>query len=95
MPWLASRIVIRPEMHEEEARLFVQHMIMQGGHLDAVLAQRAQDRIDLGRRQYEVPGDCSLAAAGRLKIMASADPIATGTSMPSSLYYPLRGAMPT
>ena len=28
-------IVVRPEMHEEEARLLVEHMAVERGHLDA------------------------------------------------------------
>src|SRR5207244_10755367 len=39
-----ARIVIRPEMHEEKARLVVEHVVMQGGHLDAVVAQCLHDR---------------------------------------------------
>jgi hypothetical protein len=33
------RIIGGPEMHEEEPRLIVQHVIMQGGYLDAVRAR--------------------------------------------------------
>src|SRR5689334_8022252 len=40
-------VVVRPEMHEVQARLLVQHVAVQGGDLDAVLAQGADDRIDL------------------------------------------------
>ena len=36
---------MRPEMQEEQPRLIFQHMIMQGGDLDVVLAQHAQDGI--------------------------------------------------
>jgi hypothetical protein len=41
---------------------------MQGGDLDVVLAQHAQDGIHFLCRQYEIPGDCSPAATRRLKI---------------------------
>ena len=34
-------IIVRPEMHEEHARLFVQHVAVDRRHLDAVRAQRA------------------------------------------------------
>src|ERR1051325_6344594 len=32
-------IVIRPEMHKEKPGLFVEHMVVDGGYLDAVLPQ--------------------------------------------------------
>src|SRR5690348_7195196 len=40
-------VVVRPEMHEVQARLLVQHVAVQGRHLDAVLPQRLDHRIDL------------------------------------------------
>src|SRR5258708_17869706 len=39
-------IVIRPKMHEEQARLFLKHMAVDGGDLNAVLSQRPDYRID-------------------------------------------------
>ena len=36
------RILVRPEVHEEEARLLLQHVAVQCGDLDAVIAQRFQ-----------------------------------------------------
>src|SRR5579883_874265 len=43
-------------------------MIVDGGNLDTVAAQRPHDRIDLGGDQYEIARDRSLALAGRLEV---------------------------
>src|SRR5205823_13591376 len=42
-----QRIVIRPEMHEEHSRLFREHVAVDCRHLDAVLAQGPDQRVDL------------------------------------------------
>ena len=39
------RIVVRPEMHEEEAGLFVDHVVVHRRDPDPVLAQGPQHRI--------------------------------------------------
>src|SRR3954452_13075112 len=60
-------------MHEEEPRLLVQHVTMQGGHFDAVRPQRHDHRIDLVAGQHEVAGDGRLAVSGRLEIDGDCD----------------------
>src|ERR671933_905694 len=62
------RIVVRPEMHEEEARLLAEHVVVQGRDLDAVLAKRAEHRVHLVGREHEIARDGRLAAPGRLEI---------------------------
>ena len=34
-----ARLIIGPEVHEEQPRLFVQHVTVNGGHLDSVFMQ--------------------------------------------------------
>src|SRR6266446_4495366 len=63
-----SCIVVRPEMHEEQSRLFGKHVAMQRSHLDSAVAQRFKDGIDLLSDKHEVPGDRRLAAPGRLEV---------------------------
>ena len=54
-------------MHEVKARLLVKHVAVQGRHLDAIVAQRPDHRIDLVRRQHKIAGNGGFAVAGRLK----------------------------
>ena len=61
-------VVVGPEMNEERAGLVVEHVIVDGGHLDAVVAQGFDERIDLARQRHEIAGDRRLAVACRLKI---------------------------
>src|SRR4029453_8671487 len=65
------RFAIGPEWQEEEPRLLVQHVAMDGRHIDPVGSQGLDDGIDLITGENEVAGDGSLAAAGRLKIYGS------------------------
>ena len=60
-------VVIGPEVHEDEPRLLGEHVAVHRGHLDAVLPQRLDHRVDLLAGEHEVPGDGGLAAAGRLE----------------------------
>src|SRR5258708_3518804 len=62
------RVVIGPEMHEEQARLFFQHVAVNGRNLNALLTQRLDHRIDFAAQQNEISGDGGLAPAGRLKV---------------------------
>src|SRR5437660_1043704 len=62
------RVVVRPEVQEEQPRLLVQHVAVDRRHLDAVRAQRLDHGIDLISRQHEVAGDGGLAAAGGLEV---------------------------
>ena len=54
------RIVIGPEMHEEQARRIVEHMVMQRRHLDTVFAQSLEDRVHLGGCEHEIAGDSAM-----------------------------------
>src|SRR5581483_12320301 len=63
-----QRIVVRPEVKEEEPRLLVQHVAVDGGNLDAIRPQGFNHRVHLIGGQHEVARDGGLAAAGRLKI---------------------------
>ena len=62
------RVIIGPEVHEEKARLLIQHVAVQCGHLDAIVTQRFEDRIDLLSSQHKITGDRCLAAPGRLEV---------------------------
>src|SRR5438046_8940783 len=67
-PGKFQRIVMGPEMKEEQSRLFVQHVAMDGGHVDSACPQRLDHGIHLIARQNKVSGDSRLAAAGRLEV---------------------------
>jgi hypothetical protein len=54
-------------MEEEQPRLFVQHVAVDGGYVDAVCSQCSDHRIDLIAGENEIAGDSCLAAAGGLK----------------------------
>src|SRR6266849_7563185 len=56
-------IIVGPEMHEEQPRLFGKHVAVQRRHLDPALAQGLEYGIDLLCDEHEVPGDRRLAAA--------------------------------
>jgi hypothetical protein len=58
-------------VHEEQSRLLIQHVAMKGRHLDAVSAQRLDDRVNLARHHDEIAGDSGFAAASRLKTDSS------------------------
>src|SRR5256885_140203 len=48
------RVVIRPEVHEEEARLLAEHMTVQRRYLDSILLQRLDHGIYLRRGQDKI-----------------------------------------
>ena len=54
-------------MHEEEPRLLLKHMAVDGNHLDAVLPERGDHWVQLFSRNHEITGNCSFATASRLK----------------------------
>src|SRR5688572_21603915 len=62
------RVIVGPEMHEEQARLVVEHVVVQRRHVDPVRVQRLDDWIDLVLGEYEVAGDRGLARAGGLEV---------------------------
>src|SRR5258708_31171316 len=61
-----SGIIVCPEMHEEQPRLFGEHVAVQRRHLDPALAQGLAHGIDLLRDEHEVTCDRRFAAATRL-----------------------------
>src|SRR4051794_11444487 len=61
-------IVVRPEMHEVEARLLADHMVVQSRDLDAILTQRFHNWRDFFVGQNEIASNRRLAASERLKI---------------------------
>src|SRR5262249_37020266 len=69
-----ERVVIRPEMHEEEPRLLPEHVAVHGGHFDSIRPQRLHYRIPLGAGQREVAGDRGFAIAGRLEVDRRGNP---------------------
>src|SRR6266566_3546730 len=72
-----DRIRHGPEVHEEEPRLVVQHVVVQGRHLDPVSPERANHRVHL------VGG----------KFITCATPIAGGSTTPSSTIVSSRGTL--
>jgi hypothetical protein len=66
-PCQLDRMVVGPEMHEEHARLFGQHMAVEGRYFDAIGPQGLDYRIDFACRQYEVAGDGRPSAASWLE----------------------------
>src|SRR5437764_12799913 len=63
-----GRVVVRPEMHEEKSRRLLQHVAVDGRHLDTIGAQGAEHRIHLAANEYKVTSDGGLAPACRLEI---------------------------
>src|SRR4051794_38873876 len=61
-------IVMRPEMHEVEARLLADHVVVQSRDLDAILTQGFHNWRDFFVDQNEIAGNRRLAASERLKI---------------------------
>ena len=57
-----QRIVIGPEVEEEQPRLLVQHVAVHGGYVDAVCTQCSDHRIHLVTGEDEISGDGGLAA---------------------------------
>ena len=66
-------IRVRPDMQEEEARLFPQQMVMETGGLDAILEEGSDKRGDLVAQQDKVSGDSRLAALSWLEIEDGAE----------------------
>src|SRR6187402_1255148 len=63
-----DRVVVGPEVHEEESWGFVEEVIVETGDGDASAAQRLDDRVHFTAQHHEVPGDRCLAAARWLEI---------------------------
>src|SRR6266516_64287 len=63
-----QRIIVGPEVHEEQPRRLRQHVTVQGGNRDAVFVERLYDGVHFTRSKHEVAGDSCAALAGRLKV---------------------------
>jgi hypothetical protein len=63
-----GRVIIGPEMHEEEARRFIEHVAVKRRQADPSRTQRADDRIHLGGGHHEVSADRRPPAAGGLEV---------------------------
>src|SRR5206468_10100778 len=63
-----QRIVVRPKMHEEDTRLFGQHVTVERCHLDAVRSQRLDHGVDLIAGDDKVAGNSCLTSASRLEV---------------------------
>src|SRR5882757_3720641 len=61
-------IVIGPEVDEEHARLFVEHVAVDRGDLDVAGAQGPDEGVDLVAGDQEVAGYRRLAATCRLEV---------------------------
>src|SRR6185503_733406 len=62
------RRVDRPEVHVEETGRLEQSVVVEGGHVDAVLPQRPRDGIDFLIEEHEVTGDRGVAVRQGLEI---------------------------
>src|SRR5262249_18323450 len=65
-----QRVVIGPEMQEDDSRLLRQHVAVNGGYVDALGAERPDHVDDLRADEGKVARDRCLAATGRLEIDA-------------------------
>ena len=66
-------ILIRPEVDVQEMRRIGQHVTVQRGDVDALLAQSLKDRRDFFGNQGKVTCNGGSAITGRLKIDGSGD----------------------
>src|SRR5664279_4247137 len=62
------RVIIRPEMHEKEPRLLVEHVAMQCRHLDTMPKEFLEHRIHFLSGEHKIACDCNLPTAGRLEV---------------------------
>ena len=61
-------VIVSPEMHEEDVRLVVQHVVVHRRHFDPVFAQSPQHRIDFSRQEHEIAGNGGLSAPQGLEV---------------------------
>src|SRR5215216_3545852 len=67
-PRQLQRVVMRPEMHENQPRLFGQHVTVDRRDLDAMLTQCLDDRVHFLAGKDEITGNRRLAVAGWLEV---------------------------
>lgn len=72
-PCECDGVVVRPEVHEEEARLFVEHVAVEGGDFNAALLEGTDDVIHLGGAHHEVARDRRLSSSGRMEVDLGGD----------------------
>jgi hypothetical protein len=84
-------VVTGPKVDEERAGLVVEHVIVDGGDLDAVVPQGLDERIGFAGERHEIARDRCLAVAGRLKIDGDCRAIAPRIAIPSCLILSDRG----
>src|SRR5215207_5446957 len=68
-----ERVIMRPEMHKNQAWLLAQHMTVNRGHLDTVGAQHPEYLLHFLCRQHEVAGDGGVTTASRLEVDSGRD----------------------
>src|SRR5215471_4376597 len=61
-------VVRSPEMHVEEPRRVPESMVVERGHVDAVLPEGPGDGIDLLVEEHEIAGDRRLAVGDGLEV---------------------------
>ena len=71
-------VIVRPEVHEKQARLLIKHVTVQGRDLDPVGSKGFDHRVDLISGQHKIARDRSLAAASWLKTDAGRHPKRAG-----------------
>src|SRR5215218_2427195 len=86
-------VVVGPEVHEEEPRLLAEHVVVDGRHLDAVRPQGADHGFTSSAVSTKSPVVATLPAPVAWKLMAMAEPIASGTSVPLSFGVSARGTL--
>lgn len=67
------RVVVRPEMHEEEPRSLGQHVAVQRRDLNAILPEHLDHGVHLARDEHEISGNGRPAAPGGLEVDPGCD----------------------
>src|SRR5947199_10079052 len=65
-------------MHKEKAWLLFKHMAVNCIHLNSILPQCFDYRINFATQQNKISGDCSFSSSGRLEIHACCKSHGTG-----------------
>src|SRR5882762_1774877 len=61
-------IIIGPKVHEEKPRRLNEHVAVHRRHLDAIVAQCANDRVDLAGDQNKISSNSRFTSTRRLEI---------------------------
>src|SRR5437588_8903767 len=81
-----KRVVVGPEVHEEEAGLFGEHVTVQRCDLNAPSAQRTNHGVDFARYEYEIACYRSAARARGLKVDRGRDAHRRRNNRPAVVY---------